>query len=249
MNKINELPGQNLAVLIDGDNIDSKFIAPLLKEVSSYGTAYVKRIYGDWTSNRLSGWKKVLNQLSIQPIQQFAYTSGKNATDSALIIDAMDLLYTSNFHGFCLVSSDSDFTRLASRLRESGLKVYGFGERKTPEPFVNACDKFIHVENLLPSTTHTGKSENETKTKANKKLMRLLTDAYTAVCRDDGWAELGPLGSQLNKLSASFDPRNYNCKKLGDLIVNIGIFEIKKTPHQNNPSVLDIYVRLKNSQT
>ncbi|NJN21678.1 MAG: NYN domain-containing protein [Leptolyngbya sp. RL_3_1] len=243
--KNNETSSQRLAVLIDGDNIKAQFIEPLLKEVSRYGTAYVRRVYGDWTNNQLSGWKKVLNQFSIQPIQQFAFTAGKNATDSALIIDAMDLLYTSSFDGFCIVSSDSDFTRLASRIRESGLKAYGFGEKKTPEPFVNACDKFIHLENLIAESSDT--TAVKTSTKTNKKLIQLLKDAHGAISGDDGWAELGPLGSQLNKLSPSFDPRNHGYKKLGELIANVNIFEIKRTPHQNNPTVFDIHIRLKNS--
>ena len=239
----NEPSTQRLAALIDGDNISSRFIEPLLKEVSRYGTAYVKRVYGDWTNNQLSGWKEVLNQFSIQPIQQFAFTSGKNATDSALIIDAMDLLYTSNFDGFCIVSSDSDFTRLASRIRESGLKVYGFGEKKTPEPFVSACDKFIHLENLIPENSDT--QTKKTGTKISKKIIRLLKDAHGAVSGDDGWAELGLLGGQLNKLSSSFDPRTYGYKKLGELIKDIDDFEIRKTPHQNHPFAYLIEVRLK----
>ena len=137
-----------LAILIDADNAKASFIEPLLKKIAKYGNANVKRIYGNWTSPQLSSWKDKLNEFAIQPIQQFSYTSGKNATDSALIIDAMDLLYTNNFEGFCIVSSDSDFTRLACRIRESGLLVYGFGEKKTPEPFQKACDKFTYTENL-----------------------------------------------------------------------------------------------------
>ncbi|WP_009629878.1 NYN domain-containing protein [Synechocystis sp. PCC 7509] len=143
-----QLKSDRLAVLIDADNATATMIEPLLKEVAKYGTAHVKRVYGDWTSTHLSSWKDKLNRFAIQPIQQFSYTSGKNSTDSALIIDAMDLLYTNNFNGFCIVSSDSDFTRLACRIRESGLIVYGFGEKKTPEPFQKACDKFTYTENL-----------------------------------------------------------------------------------------------------
>lgn len=241
--KNNEASSQRLAVLVDGDNIKAQFIEPLLKEVSRYGTAYVKRVYGDWTNNQLSGWKKVLNQFSIQPIQQFAFTSGKNATDSALIIDAMDLLYADKFDGFCLVSSDSDFTRLASRIRESGFKVYGFGEKKTSPSFVNACDKFTYLENLVLEGTDA--QTQKTSAKINKKLIKLLKDAHAAVSDDDGWAGLGPLGGQLNKLSSSFDPRTYGYKKLGELIENVSIFEVKRTPHPNHPAAFDIHVRLK----
>ena len=158
-----------LAMLIDADNASANLIEELLQEVAKYGTAYVKRIYGDWTNTRLNKWKEKLNQFAIQPMQQFAYTTGKNATDSALIIDAMDLLYTQNFDGFCIVSSDSDFTRLASRIRESGLIVYGFGERKTPEPFIKACDKFIYTEILgqleeTPDLSNSTASEKLTET-------------------------------------------------------------------------------------
>lgn len=242
-----------LAVLIDADNANSNLIEPLLKEVAKYGTAHVKRIYGDWTGSQLSRWKDRLNKFAIQPIQQFGYTTGKNATDSALIIDAMDLLYTKNFDGFCIVSSDSDFTRLASRIRESGLIVYGFGERKTPEAFVSACDRFIYTEILeqLESTNEThlikdsvisdkadpkiysgNKSANKDnqKVKNNRNLLSLLKDAYEALTDDeDEWIHLGPFGTQLTKLSSSFDPRNYGCKKLSDLVREVGIFETRKT--------------------
>jgi uncharacterized protein (TIGR00288 family) len=241
--KNSESSNQSLAVLIDGDNISSQFIESLLKEVSRYGTAYVKRVYGDWTNNQLSRWKEVLNQFSIQPIQQFAFTLRKNATDSALIIDAMDLLYTDKFDGFCLVSSDSDFTRLASRIRESGLKAYGFGEKKTSPSFVNACDKFTYLENLVPEGADA--QTQKTSAKINKKLIKLLKDAHAAVSDDDGWAGLGPLGGQLNKLSSSFDPRTYGYKKLGELINDVSIFEVKRTPHPNHPAAFDIHVRLK----
>ncbi|MGJ3252462.1 MAG: NYN domain-containing protein [Elainellaceae cyanobacterium] len=235
-----------LAVLIDADNADATLIEPLLKEIAKYGVAHVKRIYGDWTNTNLNKWKGKLNKFAIQPIQQFAYTTGKNSTDSSLIIDAMDLLYTQHFDGFCIVSSDSDFTRLANRIRESGLVVYGFGEQKTPEAFVSACDKFIYTEILgqLDSLNEAelkeknratkGASGNTTKTlgsqklRSNKKLVSLLKDAHEAVAEEDGWAHLGPFGSQLTKLSSSFDPRNYGYKKLSDLVIDIDMFEIKK---------------------
>ncbi|EAZ93053.1 NYN domain-containing protein [Crocosphaera chwakensis] len=214
-----------LAVLIDAENVSANIIEPLLQEVAKYGTANVKRIYGDWTSNQLNSWKSKLNKLALQPIQQFRYTTGKNATDSALIIDAMDLLYTNNFDGFCLVSSDSDFTRLASRIRESGLIVYGFGEKiKTPEAFVVACSKFIYTDILA----HQQPSGNQTIT-TNKKLLELLKSAYDSVANEEEWVHLGPFGSQLTKLSPSFDSRNYGYKKLSELVQSVDIFTIKKT--------------------
>ncbi|MEJ2574800.1 MAG: NYN domain-containing protein, partial [Gammaproteobacteria bacterium] len=182
-----------LALLIDADNAQAAFIDSLLAEVANYGVASVKRIYGDWTTPRLKGWKEVLLQHSIQPMQQFAYTVGKNATDSAMIIDAMDLLYTGNFDGFCIVSSDSDFTKLASRIRESGLVVYGFGERKTPSAFVSACDKFIFTEVLRAkedeSEAIAKKSTNELK--QDTKLVNMLRNAVDASSDDSGWAHLG----------------------------------------------------------
>lgn len=234
-----------LAMLIDADNASANLIEELLQEVAKYGTAHVKRIYGDWTNTRLNKWKEKLNQFAIQPMQQFAYTTGKNSTDSALIIDAMDLLYTQNFDGFCIVSSDSDFTRLASRIRESGLIVYGFGEKKTPEPFIKACDKFIYTEILgqladlpdadspttnikLPQTHSSNPKAADQKLKANKDLVKLLNDAYEAISDEDEWVHLGAFGSQLTKLSPSFDSRNYSYKKLSDLIQATGIFEVKK---------------------
>lgn len=203
----------NLAVLIDADNAQASVIHELLEEVARYGTASVKRAYGDWTTTGLTRWKNVLHAMAIQPIQQFAYTRGKNATDSALIIDAMDLLHTGDLNGFCLVSSDSDFTRLATRLREAGLKVYGFGERKTPEPFVAACDKFIYTDILKPSKKESGKSSPKAPA-----LKPQLVKAIEAVAQDDGWAYLGGVGSMLVKNSPAFDPRNYGHKKLGELV-------------------------------
>jgi uncharacterized LabA/DUF88 family protein len=251
-----QFKSNRLAVLIDADNASANLIEPLLKEVAKYGTSHVKRIYGDWTGTHLGGWKAKLHKFAIQPIQQFSYTTGKNATDSALIIDAMDLLYTQHFDGFCIVSSDSDFTKLASRLRESGMVVYGFGEKKTPEAFISACDKFIYTEILKQleesSTVSSAKNKiaakdksasqnspnraledtesvNIQKLKNNKKLIDLLKDAYEAVDEEDGWAHLGPFGSQLTKLSPSFDARNYGYKKLSELVKAIDFFEIRKT--------------------
>ena len=204
-------PHVKLAVLIDADNARPAIVEGLLAEIAKYGTAHVKRIYGDWTKPDLNGWKEVLLRLSIQPIQQFRYTVGKNATDSAMIIDAMDLLYVGRFDGFCIVSSDSDFTRLASRIRESGQTVYGFGERKTPEPFRTACDKFIYTE-VLAGTTEAEteaapKQRSAKELRGDSHLMNLLRGAIEAASDDTGWAGLGPIGSIINKQSPDFDSR------------------------------------------
>ena len=219
-----------LAVLIDADNAQPSIVDGLLSEIANYGLASVKRIYGDWTTPGLKGWKEVLLQHSIQPIQQFAYTTGKNATDSAMIIDAMDLLYTDNFNGFCIVSSDSDFTKLASRIRESGLLVYGFGEKKTPSPFVSACDKFIYTEVLRAkideSESIVKRSSNELK--QDTKLVSLLRNAVEASSDDSGWAHLAPVGSNIAKQSPEFDSRNYGYGKLGELVIATQLFDIEK---------------------
>lgn len=219
-----------LAVLIDADNAQPSIVEGLLAEIANYGIASVKRIYGDWTAPGLKGWKEVLLQYSIQPIQQFAYTKGKNATDSAMIIDAMDLLYTGDFNGFCLVSSDSDFTKLASRIRESGLVVYGFGEQKTPSPFVSACDKFIYTE-VLRAKTDESKAiakKSSAKLKQDTKLVSLLRNAVEASSDESGWAHLGPVGSNIAKQSPEFDPRNYGYVKLGELVSATGLFDVKE---------------------
>lgn len=225
-----------LAVLIDADNTSPAIIDGLVAEVAKYGVATVKRIYGDWTKPQLGGWKEVLLKYSIQPIQQFAYTTGKNATDSALIIDAMDLLYTRRFNGFCIVSSDSDFTRLAARIREEGLTVYGFGQKKTPQPFVSACDKFIYTEVLraidepaelqitLPATQI---EEKETQIE-QQKLITLLTNAIEAVSDENGWATLSSVGSTITNQMPDFDPRIYGHKKLSELVTSLQFFEIKQ---------------------
>lgn len=214
---------RHLAVLIDADNSRPAIIEGLLSEIAQYGVAGVKRIYGDWTSTQLRGWKAHLLEHGIQPIQQFSYTTGKNATDSAMIIDAMDLLYTGNFDGFCIVSSDSDFTRLASRIRESGVSVYGFGERKTPKPFVTACDKFIYTENLCDDKTE----KVQTDVTKDKKLLALLGDAVDDAADDSGWANPGMVGQLVANKVPDFDPRSYGFKKLGELIRATEAFEIK----------------------
>ena len=229
---------EKLAVLIDADNAQPSILDGLLSEIAKYGTANVKRIYGDWTLPHLKGWKEHLLQYSIQPIQQFGYTSGKNSTDSSLIIDAMDLLYTGKFDGFCIVSSDSDFTRLASRIREAGLIVYGFGERKTPKAFVSACDKFIFTEVLRSKDNGNEKISRKTTSelKQDTKLVNLLRNAVEASSDDSGWAHLGTVGSNIAKQASEFDPRNYGYKKLGELMSATNIFQIEERTVGNGPS-------------
>lgn len=234
-----------LAVLIDADNAQADLIEPLLAEIAKFGVASVKRIYGDWTLPNLNPWKQKLVAHAIQPTQQFRYTTGKNATDSALIIDAMDLLYTGKFDGFCLVSSDSDFTRLATRLRESGLFVYGFGERKTPPSLIAACDKFVYVEILresgpgvaaakLPAKTADGVAGPEANpdaasgaSKIGKKLISLLNAAQEASADEAGWAHLGAMGQYISKQQPDFDSRNYGQKRLSDLVKATGAFVVE----------------------
>jgi uncharacterized LabA/DUF88 family protein len=227
-----------LAVLIDADNASAAVIAAVLTEIATYGTASVKRIYGNWTSDHLKSWKGPLLEHSIQPIQQFSYTTGKNSTDSAMIIDAMDLLYTGRFSGFCLVTSDSDFTRLASRIREQGLVVYGFGEKKTPKPFVVACDKFIYTEVIQVASESAGTgSEKGKKSGADlRKDAQLVKQIGMAIDSATGeeseWASLGVVGTQLSKRMPDFDSRNYGYGKLSDLLEAIGLFElIRKDKH------------------
>jgi uncharacterized LabA/DUF88 family protein len=229
---------EKLAVLIDADNAQPSIVDGLLAEIAKYGTANVKRIYGDWTLSALKGWKEVLLQYSIQPIQQFGYTSGKNATDSALIIDAMDLLYTGKFDGFCIVSSDSDFTKLASRIREAGLLVYGFGERKTPKAFVSACDKFIFTEVLRSKDDYSEKITRKTTSELKKdtKLVNLLRNAVDASSDDSGWAHLASVGSNIAKQAPEFDPRNYGYKKLGELASATKLFQMEERTVGEGPS-------------
>ncbi len=228
----------SLAVLIDADNANPSIIEGLLSEVAKLGIASVKRIYGDWTTPNLASWKSVLLEHSIQPIQQFRYTTGKNATDSAMIIDAMDLLHAGHFSGFCLVSSDSDFTRLASRIRESGRSVFGFGERKTPRPFVTACDRFIYTEVFInreddaEQPAHKVRSEKELRRDTG--LVNLFRNAIEAASDETGWAHLGLVGSHITKTANDFDPRNYGYSKLSELATAIGLFEIDR----NEQSIL-----------
>ena len=260
---------KHFAVLIDADNAPAAIVEGLFEEIAKYGVASVKRIYGDWTQPNLGSWKKVLLDHSIQPIQQFAYTKGKNATDSSLIIDAMDLMYTRRFDGVCLVSSDSDFTRLAQRLREEGLTVYGFGERKTPDAFVQACDKFIYVEVLRsevpapPAPPSPPKPAKKTARPAAKKPatqaeptaapavesgrheslpLKPIRQAIEDASDDQGWAFLGSVGSYLNKVRPDFDTRLYGHKKLSDLVkAHPRHFTVEERGGENG--VKRIYVR------
>jgi len=241
---VSEQPQTRLAVLIDADNAQPSITEGLLSEIAKYGVASVKRIYGDWTTPSLSGWKSVLLEHSIQPVQQFRYTVGKNATDSAMIIDAMDLLYAKRFEGFCLVSSDSDFTRLASRIREEGVLVYGFGEKKTPKAFVSACDKFIFTEVLRfqESAEPAVKPRTSNELKRDAKLVALLRNALEAASDESGWAHLGAVGSNIAKQAPEFDPRNYGFSKLGELAVAIKLFDVDERVQSDGHS-RSIYLR------
>jgi uncharacterized LabA/DUF88 family protein len=249
-----EIGQAKLAVLIDADNTQPAIIEGLLDEVAKYGIASVKRIYGDWTSANLRSWKERLLEYAIQPIQQFSYTVGKNATDSAMIIDAMDLLYTEKLDGFCIVSSDSDFTRLAARLRESGRIVYGFGQKKTPRAFVSVCDKFVYTEILKDNqddeeyTSHpsegTPASKPKKEFKVDSKLLKLLREIVDDLADETGWANLATVGSKINNRSADFDPRNYGFKKLGDMFRAIPQFETEER-HQASGTGRQVYIRWK----
>ena len=207
-------PGARLAVLIDADNTSPKYADALLDELAKYGVATVKRAYGDWTTSQLGGWKTQLNRHAIAPVQQFSYTTGKNSTDSALIIDAMDLLYSGNLDAFAIVSSDSDFTRLATRIRESGMTVYGLGRRKTPSSLVAACDKFIYLEVLDDEPADPEDADDQDGASPVPELEPLLRRAIDSTSQDDGWAHLGAIGTFLSSASTSFDPRNYGFPKL-----------------------------------
>lgn len=235
-----------LAVPIDADNAQSAIIRQLLVEISKYGIATVKRVYGDWTTPNLKGWKESLNKHALQPIQQFSYTSGKNATDSSLIIDAMDLLHSGRVDGFCLVSSDSDFTRLATRIRESGLVVYGFGEQKTPQPFVVACDKFVYTEILR--ATPSPASAAPVDTAGMKQLENILKHAVTAATRDDGWAPLSGVGALITKTNPDFDARNYGFEKLGGLVRAQPFLELKTTNSNEMTGAATLYVRIRDDK-
>jgi uncharacterized LabA/DUF88 family protein len=250
-----------LALLIDGDNASPKIIVGLMAEIANYGTASVKRIYGDWTGPNLKGWKECLLEHSIQPIQQFAYTTGKNATDGAMIIDAMDLLYTGRFSGFCIVSSDSDFARLAARIREQGVTVYGFGERKTPRPFITACDKFVYFDVLNAQAAEVAAEVEEAappaqspapakpapakatpkKATLDKAARDMLTKAIIATADEDGRANLAQVGGHLAKQAPDFDARNYGFPRLSDLVKSSGIVDVERAP--DNPKTILVRLR------
>jgi uncharacterized LabA/DUF88 family protein len=217
-----------LAILIDADNASPAIVKGLIDEVARLGRATVRRIYGDWTTPNLGTWKEALLEHSIQPIQQFAYTKGKNATDRALIIDAMDLLYAGNLDGFCIVSSDSDFTRLASRLKESGKRVYGFGEKKTPRPFVAACDRFIYTEIFTTVEGQAPRRQPASELDRNQRFLALLGGAVDDASEESGWSHLGAVGNILNKKEPDFDSRNYGYSKLSDLLEASNHFELRR---------------------
>jgi uncharacterized LabA/DUF88 family protein len=217
-----------LAILIDADNANPAIVKGLIDEVAKLGRATVRRIYGDWTSPNLSSWKAVLLEHSIQPIQQFAYTRGKNATDSSMIIDAMDLLFAGNLDGFCLVSSDSDFTRLASRLKESGKQVYGFGEKKTPRPFVAACDRFIYTEVFAQVEGQAPHRKAASELDGDRDFLNLVGGAVDDASDDTGWAHLGEVGSNLTKKKPDFDSRNYGYSRLSSLLEASKHFEVRR---------------------
>ncbi|WP_072680848.1 NYN domain-containing protein [Arcobacter sp. LA11] len=229
-----------LAVLIDADNAQASLVAELLAEVAKFGVASIKRAYGDWTTTNLKQWKEHLNKHAIQPIQQFSYTTGKNATDASLIIDAMDILHENSLDGFCLISSDSDFTRLATRIRESGLIVYGFGEKKTPEAFIAACDKFVFTEILREKKDPENKDESD-----NTQLRPIVISAINAVSKDDGWARLSTVGGYINKNNPSFDSRNYGYDKLGKLIRNLNYIVIDERKFNDDSNNVHIYIRIR----
>lgn len=221
-----------IAVLIDADNVPSTQVTEMMEEIAKYGNPTIKRIYGDWTKPQLGKWKNVLLENAINPIQQYGYTTGKNATDSAMIIDAMDILYSDKVNGFCLVSSDSDFTKLATRLRESRMLVIGMGEKKTPNPFIVACDKFIYLEILQASVSkENGKSKEVSSVqldKINPKLIRLISSTISDLAEDDGWAFMGDVGNLLQKKQPNFDSRNYGFQKLTPLVSAIPNFEVER---------------------
>ena len=242
----------NLAVLIDGDNIPSAYVKEMMEEIAKYGNPTIKRIYGDWTNPRLGKWKNLLLENAITPIQQYGYTQGKNATDSAMIIDAMDILYSGKVNGFCIVSSDSDFTRLATRLREAGMQVFGIGEKKTPNPFIVACDKFIYIEILKnqsvgEDTNDVAKGKSGPKSSIDKitsKEIRWISNTINDLADDDGWAFLGDVGSLLQKKQPNFDSRNYGFQKLTPLISSIKNFEVERREDSRGRKKL-IYVKIK----
>ena len=237
----------NIAVLIDGDNIPSANVKEMMEEIAKYGNPTLKRIYGDWTRPGLNKWKNLLLENAITPIQQYGYTTGKNATDSAMIIDAMDILYSEKVDGFCLVSSDSDFTKLATRLREAGMLVLGIGEKKTPNPFIVACDKFIYLEILRKQSEGKTDIREPAKSSVDKitnKEINLIVSSINDLSDEEGWAFLGDVGSLIQKKRPNFDARNYGFEKLTPLIKSIGNFEIEQRENSKSRHKL-IFVKNK----
>lgn len=228
-----------LAVLIDADNIPARYVGPMMEEITKYGTPTIKRIYGDWTNPHVKGWKTVLLEHAINPMQQYSYTTGKNATDSAMIIDAMDILYSDQADGFCIASSDSDFTKLATRLREAGKVVYGIGEKKTPNPFIVACDKFIYLEILRKD------EKTVTTTKVPTNMIKALKSTVNDAADEDGWAFMGDVGSLILKKHPNFDSRNYGFEKLTLLFNSLSEFEIESRDSGKSGRFKLIYVRNK----
>jgi uncharacterized LabA/DUF88 family protein len=243
LDRPNEL---RLAVLIDADNVPYANVSAMMEEIAKYGTPTFKRIYGDWTKQTTSGWKTVLLENAITPIQQYSYTVGKNATDSAMIIDAMDILYSGKVEGFCIVSSDSDFTRLATRLREAGMRVIGIGEKKTPNPFITACDKFIYIEILASddSAPEPKKRQQKESSQVDKRVMKLIKTTINDVADESGWAFLGEVGTLIIKKQPNFDPRNYGHKKLLNLMKVIDGIEVDERQSENGRT-RHVYVRVK----
>lgn len=238
-----------LAVLIDADNIPYSNIKGMLDEIAKLGTPTIKRIYGDWTKPTVSGWKPALLENAITPIQQYSYTSGKNATDSAMIIDAMDILHSEKVDGFCLVSSDSDFTRLATRLRESGMSVIGIGEKKTPNPFIVACDKFIYIEIISSTESRKSSKAKSTSTSSiNKEFIELVTSSIEDLAEDDGWASLATVGGLINKKRPDFDPRNYGFSKLAPLVKSLKEHIDVDEREVGKSHIKHIYVRIRKNQ-
>lgn len=237
-----------LAVLIDADNIPYSNVKGMMEEIAKYGNPTFKRIYGDWTKPTVSGWKSVLLENAITPIQQYSYTTGKNATDSAMIIDAMDILYSGRVDGFCIVSSDSDFTRLAMRLREAGMRVIGIGEKKTPNPFITACDKFIYIEILAEQepaeeNVKNKKTKSVSFQKIDKPVIKLIRSSINDLADESGWAFLGEIGNLILKKQPNFDPRNYGFKKLMPLIKSLNQFETDE--RQTDNGIKHVYVKAK----
>lgn len=244
MTKDNQM---RLAILIDADNAQPAIMEGLQEEVAKYGIASIKRIYGDWSSDSMRGWKSILLDYSLQPVQQYPYTRGKNATDMAMIIDAMDILYQSKMDGFCLISSDSDFTPLAQRVRQEGLVVFGFGEEKTPKAFVRACDRFIYNDVLRKDDSKAESAPSRRRLTANElkqdaKLVGLIRNSLEDAADDNGWASLGMVGQKIANAVPDFDPRNYGYKKLGELIRAMQLFEFDERSMENNPG-RDVYLR------